>query len=168
MEVPHKKARTEEVTCIICMKKSPASEITKPKDTASVETLLEAAKIQNCNRITDLDPNDYDDNLLYHRNCRATFTLKKTLEKIKGITEGTKPLERKSAREPSTPSSTVLQEVCIFCDKKNKYVKGTKSREVLHQARELRSDKTVRQAALNQMNDKILAITSRELVAAEA
>ena len=39
---------------------------------------------------------------------------------------------------------------------------------MLHQSRELRSDEKVRRAAMNKMNDKILAITSRELVAAKA
>ena len=168
MEVPHKKARTEQVMCIICTKMSPVSEITKPKDANSIETLLEAARIQNYHSIVDMEPSDYDTKLCYHRNCRSTFTLKKTLEKFKVKTEESKPTERKSTRELHSSSSTVLQEICIFCGKTSKYVKGTKTREVLHQSRELRSDEKVRRAAMNKMNDKILAITSRELVAAEA
>ena len=83
MEVPHKKARTEQVMCIICTKMSPVSEIIKPKDANSIETLLEAARIQNYHSIVDMEPSDYDTKLYYHRNCRSTFTLKKTLEKFK-------------------------------------------------------------------------------------
>jgi hypothetical protein len=61
-----------------------------------------------------------------------------------------------------------MEHICIFCDKETKYIKGTKTREELMQSLELRSDEKVRQASANKCDSKILAKTSRELVAAEA
>lgn len=57
---------------------------------------------------------------------------------------------------------------CIFCEKKEKYVKGSKSRESLVQAQQLRVDESVRRVAEIQEDKRILALLSRELVAAEA
>lgn len=50
----------------------------------------------------------------------------------------------------------------------SKYKKGSKTRELLYKSVEFRSDATVRQIAEQRMDTKIIAITSRELVAAEA
>ena len=61
-----------------------------------------------------------------------------------------------------------LQKICIFCDKSEKYIKQSHTRESVIQARTLCADEKVRGVATAKMNNKILAITSRELVAAEA
>ena len=63
--------------------------------------------------------------------------------------------------------SRVYSPVCIFCDK-IKYLKSTKSREKLTKAVQLRADKTLRECAIKKKDEKILAVTSREIVAAEA
>ena len=52
---------------------------------------------------------------------------------------------------------------CIFCEKKEKFVKGSKSREGLIQARQLRVDH-----AEIKYGKRILALASRELLVAEA
>ena len=61
--------------------------------------------------------------------------------------------------------STVYEKECIFCGKKDKYKKGIK--EGLTQARELRVNNSVRNAAISKQDSRILAILSRDLVAAE-
>ena len=62
----------------------------------------------------------------------------------------------------------MYEKQCIFCEKKEKFVKGSKSREGLIQARQLRVDDTVRKSAEIKHDKRILALASRELVAAEA
>lgn len=62
----------------------------------------------------------------------------------------------------------MYEKQCIFCEKKEKFVKGSKSREGLTQARQLRVDDTVRKAAEIKHDKRILALASREQVAAEA
>lgn len=70
--------------------------------------------------------------------------------------------------KPSTSSSRVYEKQCIFCEKKEKYTKGSKSRKGLILARQLRVDDTVRRVAEIKQDTRILALASRELVAAEA
>lgn len=67
----------------------------------------------------------------------------------------------------SPPESRVYDAVCIFCNKV-KFLKGSKSRETLTQAIQLRADKTLRECATLKGDEKILAFTSRDIVAAEA
>ena len=72
-------------------------------------------------------------------------------------------------RQPGTEEkSRVYDKVCIFCERKTKYVKGMHSRESLIQAVDLRADQTIRDIAINTANERLLAITSRDIVAAEA
>jgi len=76
---------------------------------------------------------------------------------------------RKSTREPSTTNtSRVFDHICIFYENKNKYSQGSKSAKPLIQSKELRSDEKIRNAAISNMDHRIIAITSLELVAAEA
>ena len=56
---------------------------------------------------------------------------------------------------------------CIFCQKTTKFLRGQKSRESLIQCRELRADSSIRKAAVQKMDGRMLAIVSRDLVAAE-
>ena len=73
---PPKKCWMEEM-CVICAKKPPPSNLTKPKDQQSFEALQSAERIQNCYAIRNLHPDD--SKLLYHRNCHASFKHKKLL-----------------------------------------------------------------------------------------
>ena len=61
----------------------------------------------------------------------------------------------------------MYEKTYIFCEKSNKYIKNSRTRETLVQANELRADKEVQAVATARMDEKILAITLRELVAAE-
>ncbi|KAI3388753.1 hypothetical protein SNEBB_003675, partial [Seison nebaliae] len=166
IQKPSKRCRVEDGTCIICGKNSPLSDLTKPKDQQSLEALQNAARIQNRDAIFNIDSND--PKLLYHRNCRSSFTHKKTLASFSPKEESPAATDlRKSCREGPS-SSRVMEEICIFCEKKTKYLTGSKSREPLMQSLELRSDAKVRQVAIEKLDNKILAITSQNIVAAEA
>ena len=67
----------------------------------------------------------------------------------------------------ASSSSRVYGKECIFCGKK-KYVRGTNSREKLVKATQLRVDQTLREKAISKCDENILAITSWDIVAAEA
>ena len=69
-------------------------------------------------------------------------------------------------RTPST--SRVYEVVCIFSDKTSKYRKNENCREKLVKCVDLRDDEKIRKAAIAKSDVKMMAIVSRELVAAEA
>lgn len=71
-----------------------------------------------------------------------------------------------SKRQKSTQSTVYCKE-CIFC-KKTRYRKKSHTREDLIQAVDIRADATLRQIAIAKEDATILAVTSREIVAAEA
>ena len=73
---------------------------------------------------------------------------------------------RASRGQPST--SRVYEKISMFFEKKDKYQKGSKTRENLTQARQLRTDISVRNSAELKMDSRVLALLSRELTAAEA
>lgn len=81
-------------------------------------------------------------------------------------------MESQSQRPVSTRQapnqSTTLDYICIFCDKKKKYLKCSRSREALVQCTDLRADQSVRTTAIAKGDSKLIAIVTRELVAAEA
>ena len=85
------------------------------------------------------------------------------LDESTGSTE-----ERRRSSRQKTDQCTTYAKVCIFCDKSSKYIKNTRTREPLEQSCSMQSDVTLREIATQRMDSKILAITSRELVAAEA
>ena len=113
------------------------------------------------------------DGVFYHRKCRSMFTPKRELNRIVAKTKQNEKasLVEESSRDRrasirSNPStSRVYEKECIFCGKKDKYKKGIK--EGLTQARELRVNDSVRKAAISKQDSRILAILSRDLVAAE-
>jgi len=109
--------------------------------------------------------------IYYHRKCRSIFTMKKLLEKISQETaaENQQPgtARRFSIRQaPST--STTYEQICIFCEKKSKYLKGTSNWEPLVQCLDLHANNSIRKKAVEKNDSKILAIVLCEIVAAEA
>lgn len=113
------------------------------------------------------------DGVFYHRKCRSMFTLKRELN---SIVAKAKQNEKASLVEESHEKEEHLFEVIqvrLECMKKSafsvarkdKYKKGIK--EGLSQARELRVNDSVRKAAISKQDSRILAILSRDLVAAE-
>ena len=67
----------------------------------------------------------------------------------------------------TTRDHGVFERICVFCEKA-KYLKGTKTRVALIQSVDLRVDSTIRRAAVGKNDPRILAIVTREIVAAEA
>ena len=173
MEPPRKMKKVQAVErkmCIICSKVASRSELSSPRDTDSVQVLLDAAKLQNFTPICDLEEFEYEEKLFYHRECRSTFTHRKTLDKFRPPKESSSSSEaRRSSRDPSSHSgsSRVLDAVCIFCNKKSKYLPSSNSREDLLQSRTLCADAKIRNAAQAKLDQRMIAITSRELVAGE-
>jgi len=76
--------------------------------------------------------------------------------------------QRRTSTRGQSSTSRVYEKICIFCEKKEKYKKGSKTRESLTQARQLRTDISVRNSAELKMDSRVLALLSRELTAAEA
>lgn len=172
MESPkkrHKVLSPTKRTCIICSKQTSETNLTKARDDESISALVDAARIRNFYPILKLKDHEYDEKLFYHRDCRSKFTHKKALQLFNKelVPEPGCSSQRRSARGPAT-TSRVLDPVCIFCGKESKYVGRSNTRETLLQSRELRSDEIIRKAAQEKMDDRMLAITSRDLVAAEA
>ena len=161
-----------------------------PVSIESWRTILRAAEIRTYTPILELASECPDDSfppILYHRKCRSLFTMKKTLDGIlaKGESESIEVQTDDSENIASLPSTSLSEtirrscrgdpqsvrtydDICIFCEKLDKYAKGSKSREGLTKCRELRADDSVRRAATVREDSRVLAIVSRELVAAEA
>ena len=74
---------------------------------------------------------------------------------------------RFSIRQPTANPSRIYQRVCIFCEK-DKYTRNSRTREELIQCLDMRADKTIRKAVVGKNDHRMLAVVSRELVAAKA
>ena len=127
--------------CIICG--CSGTNATQCKDLRSWSTLYQAAIIQNHETILAISQNEgvFPERCVnYHQSCRAEFTLKRDLEKIKaaGNVDHDDDSTRRSSRD-SVPSSVILPDQCIFC-KKSKYKPNTKTRGKLHNVQEFRAD----------------------------
>ena len=160
--------------CIIhCSDGDSDSNLVSPQHLDSWKTLLRAAEIRQHLPILDLAKDLCEGEIppvQYHRRCRSIFTLKKSLDSITQKNASASEAAEESSRRPSrdAPSkSVVYDEKCIFCEKSSKYMKGQNSREPLIQCSELRADDRIRKAAATKLDQRMLAITSRELVAAE-
>ena len=164
-------------TCIIHKKslKIDDDHLISPQSFDSWATLLEAAKIQQHASLLQIARNTREGEvpeIFYHRKCRSVFTNKRDLESLKRkraleeeFHEGEASLETPRKRSATSSSSRVYQQECIFCERP-KYV--NRMLEKLVKATQLRADKTLRQIATTRCDKKIMAITSREIVAAEA
>ena len=153
--------------------------LVSPNSVESWETLKKAAEIRQHEGILNVkvtSPDEIPDGVFYHRKCRSIFTMKRDLEKIiaaeRERNKHEEPREGMGERRASirgNPSaSRIYEKECIFCGKKDKHKRGSKSRESLTQVRQFRTDVTVRNAAEIKNGTKVIAILSRELVATEA
>ena len=171
--MPRKRARTY---CIIHCTDEDSQSLVSPKDFGSWKALLRAAEIWKHDPILNISKELTEGEIppvQYHRKCRSIFTMKRLLDNITTNQEANQSQtlqDESTARRPSRdlPStSRVYDAVCIFCQKSSKYLKGQKTREALIQCQELRADSRVRDIATKRLDQRILAIVSRELVAAE-
>ena len=165
-----------EECCIICTLRTSDndSHLVSPKTYDSWQNLLKAAELRKYGPITDaakeLGGNEFP-KIYYHRRCRSVFTMKRDLEIIlkrntnEAIGNEDVCSSKRLCRRLSV--SRVYDPICIFCEKV-KFVKGSKSREKLTKAAKLQADRTLRDCAIKKGDNKIMAITSRDIVAAEA
>ena len=170
--LPPKRLRLE---CIIHCSDDNTDKLVSLQNIDSWRTLLRAAEIQKHIPVLELAqdlPDGQIPTIWYHRKCRSLFTMKKRLDGIlaKEQSGDSEPTQDKgSVRSPRQGPSIArtYDAECIFCQKTNKYTKGQRSRENLVQCRELRADAKIRGAATKKMDIRILAIVSRDIVAAE-
>lgn len=176
MTEPKKKGRdAEKVPCILCGKLALPDELVRLTVASAWKTLYEAARVRHFEPIMKLasDKMNKVPDILYHSSCRSDFTHKKTLAKLTDPNPATdeqkdeQPRHSKRQRTSDT-SSRVYDKKCIFCEKQSKYTKGSKTRERLIQALDLRADTRIRDAATKKSDVRILSVTSRDIVAAEA
>ena len=168
----------DQARCIIHFSACDDSDaLISPKDIKSWSTLYEAAKIRNHKPILEiaehLNENEIPKNVMYHRKCRILFTIKRDLQTIKrrreeaSEEEGNGSTAKKRPSRRSTTDTRLYDPVCIFCNKEQ-YLKETRSREKLIKAVQLRADETLRRCAIIKEDSNIIAVTSRDIVAAEA
>ena len=144
------------------------------KDLESWKTLLNATTIRNHEPILEIAKTLEEGELpkvTYRRQCRSVFTLKRNLDKLSQLdakertncnsTDG----RRFSIRQPTANPSRIYQRVCIFCEK---YTRNSRTREELIQCLDMRADETISKAAVGKNDHRMLAVVSREFVAAKA
>ena len=153
--------------------------LVSPNSVESWRTLRRAAELRHYEDILGIRVNSPDEipEVYFHRECRSIFTMKRDLEKIISdekkeskrdaeMTADGDSQRRASMRgQPST--SRVFEKLCMFCEKRDKYKKGSKTRENLTQARQLRTDISVGNSTELRMDSRVLALLSRELTATE-
>lgn len=180
---PNKIPKIYKEICVLCGKSTPVENLTHPKTLESWKVLLNAAQIRNFQPILQIGAEGQDiPKIKYESKCRNEFTHKKSLEKLKPPEDASGRTEcvyrRSSLRQPDVTASTVFPKVCIFCES-NKYVKGSRTREKLIQCVDLRADENIRSCVRriittsrsetqSLIDERILAVTTRDIVAAEA
>lgn len=157
----------------------PEEPLVSPQNVESWNTLLEAAKIRKHTPILELAQsmtNDLIPRVFYHRRCRSVFTMKRDLDVLKRKAKSSDDSNddcfeacsnTKRPARMSSSGSRVYEQKCIFCEK-DKCIKKTSTREKLSKAVDLRADATLRECAIRKCDTKMIAIVSRDIVAAEA
>lgn len=156
-------------------------DLRSPRDRESWETIVKAAEIRKHTEILEIAQTVGEDGIseiFYHRNCRSKFTMKHLLdaivEKKKAESDNASMVQpeitpREFQRRTSVIASTssrVYEPICIFCQT-TKYIPKTHTRRSLRKCEYLKSDESVRRAASEKNDTRIIALLTRELVAAE-
>ena len=151
-----------------------STDLASLKGDDSSKTLLRAAEIRKHQEILEISKSLSEGevpHIYYHRKCRSILTMKKLLDKLSEQPSNSQTHQEQVVRRlsirGSTNTSTTYERSCIFCERP-KYIKGTRSREPLVQCRDMRADSSIRKIATQKNDSRILALASRELVAAEA
>ena len=147
------------------------------KDYASWKTLLDAATVRNHTILMNIAKTLGDKevpHIVYHRSCRSVFTLSRDLNTLKRKATEAEDNEDgpngSSTKRPSRRTSSesrIYDTECIFCGVDKRY-KETWTREKLVKATQLRVDEKLREVAVKKDDAKIISVTSRDIVAAEA
>ncbi len=175
---------TPKLNCIVHI--STVSEKEKsvaPVDIESWKRLLDAAEIRKYKPLQDL-AKEFTDKIppvTYHAVCRSRFVMKRDLNALKCESkhnddedddDNHEPLPKRISSRRECSTSPVYEKKCIFkgfiCKSNSKYIRGTHTREKLSPCLELKADKRLRVLAQKRMHSNIIAVTSHEIVAAEA
>ena len=150
----------------------PHEGLTSPRDINSWNTLLRAAKLREHLPIISAAENLRQGEIPqihYHLKCRKLFTMKRDLDKLEDRNVDIADAKRRSLRSLPPSNSRVLEKTCIFCPSgRSKYIKGTRTREILTLCSDLRADNTLRDIATKRQDKHILAVMSRDTVTAKA
>ena len=131
-------------------------------------TLLDTAVLRNERRLVQISqnlPEGQIPDLYYNKGCRARFTLKRDLDKLRNETAEPEISTPPPSRVPNL-SSPILPKKCIFCNIVDKFVDG--ERQQLYSCRTFLVDETIRKCVSLKGDKKILAIATDELVMKEA
>ena len=93
-------------------------------------TLVRAAAVRKHKPLLDTAAETLNEgeipSIYYHRKCRKMFSMKKLLETISKPQQGTDDQQPTAAKRTSIrqspTTSTAYEHVCIFCEKKSKYL----------------------------------------------
>ena len=153
-------AKDGECTCIIhqqSFKDGSDDHLVSPSDFKSWKTLLAAAELRQHVPLLTAAKHVASDEIppvKYHQYCRTIFTMKRDLDKLRNnqnVEETEAETNTRSSQRQQPTNSRVYKEQCIFCES-SKYVKGTKTRERLTKATELRVDEKLRRQAVLKCN----------------
>ncbi len=155
------------VDCIIhCTNDN--GKLVSPQSVESWNTLVRAARIRKHGPILQLAEETAEGDIpevYYHRRCRSSFTLKKkSPDSVQAEASKSESIPARGTSTRAVPStSRNYAAKCIFCDKTSKYARKQNIREPL----ELMAVAKVRNVETKKLDSKILAIVSRDIVAAE-
>ena len=125
-----KQQKTETSLCILYNRHQQLSNLTRPKNTESWRTLVDAARIRRYGPILELDSQSEDvPDIYYETSCQNDFTHKKSLNKLEAETDHAANLNTEHSRETGTSKSWTYSAKCVFCDKDSKYVRRSHSCE---------------------------------------
>ena len=110
------------------------------------------------------------------RACRSEFTHRRDLQVKNTETTISDPVPRRSSRDVTQASLTVLPDCCIFCNKTN-YKPNSKTREKLPGVQEFRADEMVRKCAslhiqqctaMSAVAQRVIGVCAKDLICSEA
>ena len=134
--------------------------------------MLEIRKKKNLKYSDTSLPESHQSKRGFHPSCYQRFTalpksIRKKIKEEESQTKKTqKPVTRSSNILPQTSSSGVYDQVCIFCNKKDKKFKGTKQK--LIQASSTAIQESInRQAKLLNDNEMLLKVQGQDFVSKE-
>ena len=168
--------KEREHSCAIHYEAIKSDKLVTPQNYASWLTLFEAAKIRSFQPILNLAKTVNEGeipSIAYHRDCRSRLTFKRDLDSLEQKEEGKIEGEEDDETGLSRAKSESCQIVLAYTNRNVSSVKKTNmldpnSREKLVKVVQIRVDETQRNIATEKCDHKIMALTSREIVAAEA
>ena len=156
-----------------------------PQIVQSWKTLVQAAKIRKHTLLLDIASNSETDavppNVWYHPKCRKLFTMKRDLDMILNtdvhesqsakrdldMISNTEEHDSQSTKMQQDPTANQIKssgkrehdEVCLFCERKRKYLKSN-NKDKFHKDTNLNVDQKLRETACKNNDAHILAATN--------